>query len=114
MFPIANTDDMLAGFYVKEDGRADPVDVTMALAKGARLSGATIIEGVAVTGVTTRRGAVTGVTTTHGDIEAEFVVNCAGMWAASSATSPVSTFRCRPPSTTTSSSRSSGLSTPGR
>ena len=29
----------------------------------------------------TRRGAVTGVRTEHGDIEAEFVVNCAGMWA---------------------------------
>jgi glycine/D-amino acid oxidase-like deaminating enzyme len=26
-------------------------------------------------------GAVTGVTTTHGDITAEYVVNCAGMWA---------------------------------
>ena len=35
LFPIADTDDILAGFYVKEDGRVDPVDVTMALAKGA-------------------------------------------------------------------------------
>ena len=81
LFPLAKTDDVLAGFYVKEDGRADPVDVTMALAKGARIAGATIIEGVAVTGVTTKRGAVTGVTTEHGTIEAEIVVNCAGMWA---------------------------------
>jgi glycine cleavage system aminomethyltransferase T/glycine/D-amino acid oxidase-like deaminating enzyme len=81
LFPLAKTDDMLAGFYVKEDGRADPVDVTMALAKGARMAGATIIEGVAVTGVTKKRGVVTGVTTAAGDIEAEYVVNCAGMWA---------------------------------
>jgi 4-methylaminobutanoate oxidase (formaldehyde-forming) len=81
LFPLAKTDDLLAGFYVKEDGRADPVDVTMALAKGARMAGATIIEGVAVTGVTQKGGAVTGVTTAHGDIEAEIVVNCAGMWA---------------------------------
>ena len=51
LFPLARTDDVLAGFYVKEDGRANPVDVTMALAKGARLKGATIIEGVSVTGV---------------------------------------------------------------
>ena len=36
LFPLARTDDMLAGFYVAEDGRANPVDVTMALAKGAR------------------------------------------------------------------------------
>jgi 4-methylaminobutanoate oxidase (formaldehyde-forming) len=64
LFPLARTDDVLAGFYVKEDGRANPVDVTMALARGARLAGATIIEGVRVTGVTQRRGAVTRVTTT--------------------------------------------------
>ncbi|MGZ4793168.1 MAG: GcvT family protein, partial [Ilumatobacteraceae bacterium] len=81
MFPLARTDDVLAGFYVAEDGRANPVDVTMALAKGARLKGATIIEGVAVTGVCRRDGMVTGVRTEHGDIEAEYVVNCAGMWA---------------------------------
>jgi glycine cleavage system aminomethyltransferase T/glycine/D-amino acid oxidase-like deaminating enzyme len=85
LFPLARVDDVLAGFYVAEDGRANPVDVTMALAKGARLKGATIVEGVAVTGVTTAgSGAarhVTGVTTTHGDVECDYVVNCAGMWA---------------------------------
>ncbi len=85
MFPIARVDDVLAGFYVAEDGRANPVDVTMALAKGARLKGATVIEGVAVTGVrTTGSGAarrVAGVSTALGDIECDFVVNCAGMWA---------------------------------
>jgi len=81
LFPIARTDDILAGFYVAGDGRADPVDVTMALAKGARMRGAKIIEGVPVTGVVKKRGAVTGVTTPFGDIEAEYVVNCAGMWA---------------------------------
>jgi glycine cleavage system aminomethyltransferase T/glycine/D-amino acid oxidase-like deaminating enzyme len=80
LFPLARTDDILAGFYVKEDGRVNPVDVTMSMAKGARMNGATIIEGVAVTGITQKRGVVTGVTTEHGDIEAEYVVNCAGMW----------------------------------
>jgi glycine cleavage system aminomethyltransferase T/glycine/D-amino acid oxidase-like deaminating enzyme len=81
LFPLARTDDLLAGFYVEEDGRADPVGVTKALARGARMQGAKVIEGVAVTGVLSRRGMVTGVSTTHGDIEAEYVVNCAGMWA---------------------------------
>ncbi|HLL00342.1 MAG TPA: FAD-dependent oxidoreductase [Myxococcaceae bacterium] len=81
LFPLARTDDILAGFYVKEDGRADPVGATMALAKGARMQGARIIEGVSVTGVLKRRGAVTGVTTSHGTIQAEYVVNCAGAWA---------------------------------
>src|SRR6185503_3175072 len=71
LFPLARTDDILAGFYVKDDGRVNPVDVTMSLARGARLKGARIVEGTPVTGVRTPRG----------DIEAEYVVNCAGMWA---------------------------------
>ena len=80
LFPLARTDDILAGFYVKEDGRVDPVDVTMALAKGARLKGVKILEGVGVTGITQHRGAVTGVDTPLGHIEAEVVVNCTGAW----------------------------------
>ena len=85
LFPIARVDDLKAGFYVKEDGKANPVDVTMSMAKGARMKGAQVIEGVAVLGVTTRnvggRPAVTGVDTTQGHIDCEYVVNCAGMWA---------------------------------
>ena len=81
LFPIANVDDILAGFYVKEDGRVNPVDVTMALGKGARMRGVKIIEGVACTGLLQKKGRVTGVRTYHGDIQAEYVVNCAGMWA---------------------------------
>src|SRR5450755_2406304 len=81
LFPLARTDDILAGFYVKEDGQANPVDVTMALAKGARMQGARVFEGVTVTGFLTKCGAVTGVETAYGNIEAEYVVNCAGMWA---------------------------------
>src|SRR6478672_6323724 len=50
LFPLARTDDILAGFYVAEDGRANPVDVTMSLAKGARMKGVQVIEGVPVTG----------------------------------------------------------------
>lgn len=81
LFPLARVDDILAGFYVKEDGRVNPVDFTMAMAKGTRKQGVKIIEGVTVTGVTQKNGRVTGVQTTSGDIEAEYVVNCAGMWA---------------------------------
>ncbi len=81
LFPLARTDDILAGFYVPGDGRANPVDATMSLAKGARMRGVTIVEGVPVTGFLQHGGAVTGVRTPHGDVEAEYVVNCAGMWA---------------------------------
>src|ERR1022692_2574912 len=81
LFPLARVDDVLAGFYIPADGRVNPVDVTMSLARGARMQGARIIEGAVVTGFLTCRGAVTGVRTPQGDIEAEYVVNCAGMWA---------------------------------
>jgi 4-methylaminobutanoate oxidase (formaldehyde-forming) len=81
LFPLARVDDILAGFYVKEDGRVNPVDVTMALAKGARLRGVKIIEGVPVSGVLQERGRVTGVQTAAGDIRTDIVVNCTGMWA---------------------------------
>jgi glycine cleavage system aminomethyltransferase T/glycine/D-amino acid oxidase-like deaminating enzyme len=93
LFPIARTDDILAGFYVKDDGRVDPVNVTMALAKGARMQGARIIEGVKATGVIVADGGVgaagggakggrrvTGVRTSHGDIACEMVINCGGAW----------------------------------
>jgi glycine/D-amino acid oxidase-like deaminating enzyme len=80
MFPIAKTDDLLAGFYVPGDGRVDPVDVTMALAKGARQQGAKILEGVTVTGIERKGKAVSGVVTDHGTIEAELVINCGGAW----------------------------------
>src|SRR3954468_2436131 len=53
LFPPAKVDDVLAGFYVADDGRANPVDVTMALAKGARRLGTTIVEGVPVLGILT-------------------------------------------------------------
>src|SRR5689334_7980900 len=79
LFPLARTDDVLAGFYVENDGRANPVDCTMSLARGARMQGVTIVEEVSVTGFITKQGAVTGVRTEHGDIAAEYVVNCAGM-----------------------------------
>jgi 4-methylaminobutanoate oxidase (formaldehyde-forming) len=81
LFPLAKTDDLLAGFYVKEDGRADPVGVTMALAKGARQQGVTILENTPAIGFTTKRGAVTGVVTAEGTIECEYVVLCGGMWS---------------------------------
>ena len=81
LFPIARVDDVLAGFYVKDDGRVNPVDVTMSLAKGARMQGVNIITGVSATGVTRSQNKVSGVTTDQGTITCEFVVNCAGMWA---------------------------------
>ncbi len=81
MWPLARTDDVLSGFFVADEGRADPVGVATSLAKGARKLGVTIAEGVAATGVEIRGGRVTAVLTEAGRIETEMVVNAAGMWA---------------------------------
>lgn len=80
MWPLAYTDDILAGFYSPGDGRVNPVDVTVALAKGARLNGAQIFEDTPVKGIKKKGRRVTGVITDKGEIRAEYVVNCAGMW----------------------------------
>ena len=81
IWPQLDASEVIAGFYTANEGRADPVNVAMSLAKGARLLGAKVFEGVTVTGITRVEGRVTGVVTDQGDIEAEYVVNCAGMWA---------------------------------
>jgi glycine cleavage system aminomethyltransferase T/glycine/D-amino acid oxidase-like deaminating enzyme len=81
LFPLAKVDDILAGFYVKDDGRVNPVDVTMSMAKGARMMGVKMFEEVSATGIMKKNGVVTGVRTNLGDIQAEYVVNTAGMWA---------------------------------
>ena len=80
LWPLADTRDILAGFYVPEDGRANPVGVAMALAKGAKMGGARIFEEVEVTAINKEKGQVTGVVTNQGAIKAEIVVNCAGLW----------------------------------
>lgn len=80
-FPYAATDGLLGGFWVPGDGRVNPVDLTMSLAKGARMQGVRIVEGVSAGGIRTVGGRVTGVETSAGFVECEVVVNCAGMWA---------------------------------
>jgi heterotetrameric sarcosine oxidase gamma subunit len=80
-WPLAYVDDLVAAFYFPNDARVNPTDVTRALARGARTGGARIIEHTPVTGILQQGGRVTGVRTAVGDVEAEIVVNCAGMWA---------------------------------
>lgn len=79
-WPLMSTDGVLGAVHLPKDGQTNPIDTTQALAKGARSRGAQIFENVKVTEILVRNGRATGVRTSDGDIEAEFVVNCAGMW----------------------------------
>ncbi len=81
VWPLIDTSDVVAGFYTANEGRADPANVAMSLAGGARMGGVRILEDTPVIGIRKQDDRVTGVTTAHGPIEAEYVVNCAGMWA---------------------------------
>src|SRR5258705_9243815 len=80
-YPLMRIDDLVGAVWIPAAGKANPADITQALARGARAGGARLMEGVKVTGVNVANGAVTGVETSAGPIATEILVNCAGMWA---------------------------------
>ena len=80
-WPLMNPQGVIGGIYMPSDGSANPVDLTLALAKGARTRGVQIFEETKVEQVLVDKNTVNGVATDQGTITADFVVNCAGMWA---------------------------------
>ncbi|MDA8555635.1 FAD-binding oxidoreductase, partial [Luminiphilus sp.] len=82
-WPLINPENVLGGIFMPRDGSANPVDLTMALAKGARQHQVQIFEGVQAQEVLMQGSEATGVVTDQGIIAADFVVNCSGMWARS-------------------------------
>ncbi len=80
-WPLINPDGLFGGVHLPSDGSVNPVDLTMALAKGARLRGAELYEGIKVLDVLIEANKVVGVVTDVGTISSNIVVNCAGMWA---------------------------------
>ena len=81
LWPLMDISDLVGAAYLPSDGQANPSDLTQALAKGARLAGARIVEDCPVTAVLTADGRVRGVATRSGAIACEKLVNCAGQWA---------------------------------
>ena len=77
---IVNVDDVVGGIHIPSDGYANAVDITQALAKGARTGGAKIFENTKVTKIRHNVERVTGVDTDDGSIDADYVVICGGMW----------------------------------
>eukprot|EP01084_Bolivina_argentea_P090472 163023_1 len=89
LFPLCRVDDILAGFYVPGDGRVNPVDATMSIAKAAKMNNAKIftnsraikidlnennnaVHSVLVEDINTQQNA---------EIRCKTLVNCAGLWA---------------------------------
>ncbi|MCB2137314.1 MAG: FAD-binding oxidoreductase, partial [Rhodobacteraceae bacterium] len=81
MWPLMDVSDLVGASWLPTDGQASPSDIAQSLAKGARMHGAKIVEGVRVTGFRMDGARITAVKTTAGEIACEKVVNCAGQWA---------------------------------
>ncbi|HET7715999.1 MAG TPA: FAD-dependent oxidoreductase [Bauldia sp.] len=81
MWPLIETDDLVGATFMPSDGQAGPSDIAQALAKGARMHGAKLHEGVGCTGFVIEDGRVAGVETTEGTIRCDKVVLSAGMWS---------------------------------
>jgi 4-methylaminobutanoate oxidase (formaldehyde-forming) len=80
-WPLMVKEDLVGAVHLPRDGQTNPIDTTQALAKGARSRGARIFENVRVDEIVVEDGKAVGVRTSHGDVHADIVVNCAGMWA---------------------------------
>ncbi|MEO6301102.1 MAG: FAD-dependent oxidoreductase [Paracoccaceae bacterium] len=80
LWPLMTIDDLIGAAYLPTDGQANPSDITLSLAKGARMSGVKIFEDTQVTKIIVENGRIRGVETPHGIIECEKVICCAGQW----------------------------------
>ena len=85
-YPLIRDDDLLGAIWLPGDGRANPTDLTLSLAKGARNLGVRIAEHTRVSGILLDESGAhpraVGVRTDTGqEVQAEVVVNCAGQWA---------------------------------
>ena len=79
--PHYNLDGVKGGVFLPKDGQVNPIDVTQALASGARSRGAKIFENSKVTRVLTENGKAVGVETEQGTIMADKVVLATGLWS---------------------------------
>jgi 4-methylaminobutanoate oxidase (formaldehyde-forming) len=81
LYPLANLEDVIGGIHIPSDGYANAVDITQALAKGARTRGARIFQDLKATEILREGTRAVGVKTDRGSIAADYVVLCGGMWS---------------------------------
>jgi heterotetrameric sarcosine oxidase gamma subunit len=79
--PHYNMENVAGGVFLPKDGQVNPIDVTQALAAGARSRGARIFENTKVIRILVRDGKAVGVETVDGTIMADKVVVASGMWS---------------------------------
>ncbi len=80
-YPLLEDKGVVGGLWLPTDGQTNPVDTTVAFAKGARQRGVTILENVEVEQILIANGRAAGVRTGQDEIRAEVVVLAAGMWS---------------------------------
>jgi len=73
-WPWINYDGVQGGFFVPSNGQVNPLDVCLAMAKGARQKGGQIFENTAATRILTTNGRVTGVEPDQGVIATDKVL----------------------------------------
>jgi len=56
LWPLMRTDDLVGAVWIPRDGRTNPIDTTLALARGARQGGAALVENVTVTAIRRANG----------------------------------------------------------
>ena len=81
LWPPMQVDDVIGAAFMPTDGQANPSDITLALAKGARIAGAQIIEDCKATDLEIDKGVIKAVITDRGRVGCEKVVLCAGQWS---------------------------------
>ncbi len=80
LWPLMQIGDLVGAAFLPTDGQANPSDITLSLAKGARMHGAKIFEDTPVASIETTNGRATAVITAQGRIATEAVIVCCGQW----------------------------------
>ena len=80
LWPLMDISDVVGAAFLPTDGQASPSDITQALARGARKSGAKILENCAVAEIITENDKLVGVKTKLGNISCEKLILCCGQW----------------------------------
>jgi len=81
LYPGINTDGVIGTLYIEKDGQTNPIDTTMALAKGARSMGVEIIENTLVDDIIVEDDIAIGVRCNKKNIKGKKIILTGGLWS---------------------------------